>query len=56
MVTFSKITHISIAMDSRLKTAIFVQKMIYRVEDSIAGTESFQIIYSLLWLLFILSA
>jgi len=36
-------------MDSTLKPAICVQKMIYRVEESIAGTESFQIIYFLLW-------
>lgn len=27
----------------------FVQKMIYRVEEFIAGSESFQIIYFLLW-------
>jgi len=33
-------------MDSTLKTAIFVQKMIYRVDESIVGTESFQIISS----------
>ncbi len=39
-------------MDSTLKPAISVQKMIYRFEESIAGTESFQIIYFLLWVFY----
>ncbi len=39
-------------MDSILKPAISVQKMIYRVEESIADTESFQIIYFLLWVFY----
>jgi len=39
-------------MDSTLNPAISVQKMIYRVEKSNAGIESFQIIYFLLWVFY----
>jgi len=35
-----------------LKNAIFIKKCIYRVEEFIAGSESVQIIYFLLWLFF----
>jgi len=39
-------------MDLTLKNAILAQKITYRVEESIADSESFQNIYYLLWLFF----